>query len=197
MACATDSERPSIQGARLRDGQSVRIRAVGRGDEQALREFLGGLCDRSLRFRFFTGAANIDTAARWAAASEPGSYGIVALDHAGALVGHAAYVPLDEHSAEVAVEVADRLHGLGLGTILVERLAEQAEQRGVSQFVAEVLPDNKEMLDVFRDGFDASVSLDRGTDAIEFPTAAWRLARERFEGARRRRPGRGAGEGAG
>jgi ribosomal protein S18 acetylase RimI-like enzyme len=90
--------------------------------------------------------------------------------------------PLDEQSAEVAVEVADRLHGLGLGTIMVERLAEQAEAHGVSQFVAEVLPENKAMLDVFRDGFDASVSFDRGTDAVEFPTSAWRLARLRFEG---------------
>jgi hypothetical protein len=48
--------------------------------------------------------------------------------------------------------------------------------------VAEVLPDNKAMLDVFRDGFDAKVSFDRGTDAVEFPTSAWRLARLRFEG---------------
>lgn len=179
MACATDSE--PIPSTRLRDGQIVRMRPVGRDDEQGLRELLGGLCARSLRFRFFTGAANVDTAAHWAAASEQGSYGIVALDRSGALVGHAAYVPLDEQSAEVAVEVADRLHGLGLGTIMVQRLAQQAEQRGVAQFVAEVLPDNKDMLDVFRDGFDAKVSLDRGTDAVEFPTSAWRLARERFE----------------
>ena len=86
-------------------------------------------------------------------------------------------------------------YGLGLGTIMLERLAQQAEQRGVSQFVAEVLPENQEMLDVFRDGFDAKVSLDRGTDAVEFQTAAWRLARERFERAGRR-PRHGGGDGA-
>jgi L-amino acid N-acyltransferase YncA len=182
MARAADSEMPSIPSSiRLRDGQTVSIRAAGAGDEQAMREFLAGLCANSLRFRFFTGAANIDSVAHWAAISEPDGYGLVAIDEAGELVGHAAYVPLDQSSAEVAVEVADRLHGLGLGTIMVERLAEQAERRGVSQFVAEVLPDNKAMLDVFRDGFDAKVSFDRGTDAVEFPTSAWRLARERFE----------------
>jgi hypothetical protein len=43
-----------------------------------------------------------------------------------------------------------------------------------------VLPDNWEMLDVFRDGFDAHLTFHEGTDAIEFPTASWRLARERF-----------------
>ncbi|HEV7941214.1 MAG TPA: GNAT family N-acetyltransferase [Solirubrobacteraceae bacterium] len=182
MGCAADSETPLIPQARLRDGQTVSFRAAGAGDAQALREFFGGLCANSLRFRFFTGAANIDSAAHWAAVSEPGGMGIVAIDQTDTLIGHAAYVPLNEQSAEVAVEVADRLHGLGMGTIMVERLAEQAEARGVSQFVAEVLPDNKAMLDVFRDGFDAKVSFDRGTDAVEFPTSAWRLARLRFEG---------------
>ena len=36
------------------------------------------------------------------------------------------------------------------------------------------------MLDVLRDGFDANVSFDDGVDTVEFPTAAWRLARDRF-----------------
>jgi hypothetical protein len=57
---------------------------------------------------------------------------------------------------------------------------ETAEARGITRFVAEVLPDNWEMLDVFRDGFDAHLTFHEGTDAIEFPTASWRLARERF-----------------
>lgn len=193
MACAIDQTNPGadtgivevggqpIEGARLRDGSTLFIRCTECGDEQALRDFLSHLTANSLRFRFFTGAANIDSAAHWAAISEPGGCGIVAIDEAGELVGHAAYVPIDGESAEVAVEVAEHLHGHGLGTILIERLAEQAERCGVAQFVAEVLPENKAMLDVFRDGFDANVTCDRGTDAIEFPTSAWRLARERFE----------------
>lgn len=182
MARAPGSETPSIPSARLRDGSIISMRAACSGDEQAMRKLLGDLAPISLRFRFFTGAANISTAAHWAAVSEPGGYGIVAIDQAGELVGHAAYVPLAEQgSAEVAVEIADRLHGVGLGTIMIERLAEQAERRGVSRFLAEVLPDNKAMLDVFRDGFDAKVVFDRGTDAVEFPTSAWRLARQRFE----------------
>ncbi len=87
---------------------------------------------------------------------------------------------LDEQRAEVAVEVADHLHGRGLGTILIERLAAVAEARGITRFVAEVLPDNSAMLDVFRDGFDAQLHFHDGTDTAEFPTAAWRLAHERF-----------------
>jgi GNAT superfamily N-acetyltransferase len=82
----------------------------------------------------------------------------------------------------VAVEVADHLHGRGLGTILIQRLASVAEGRGITRFIAEVLPENRAMLSVFRDGFDAHLTLHDGTDAVEFPTASWRLARERFGG---------------
>ncbi len=82
--------------------------------------------------------------------------------------------------AEVAVEVADELHGDGLGTILLARLAQIAERRGIARFVAEVLPENRAMLDVFRDGFDARMAWRGGVEEIEFQTSAWRLARERF-----------------
>jgi hypothetical protein len=43
-----------------------------------------------------------------------------------------------------------------------------------------VLPENQGMLDVFRDGFGAHVALHEGIDTVEFPTSAWRLAREHF-----------------
>ena len=83
--------------------------------------------------------------------------------------------------AEVAVEVADHLHGRGLGTILIERLAVVAEQRGITHFVAEVLCENRAMLDVFREGFDGRVVRREGPEErVEFLTAGWRLARERF-----------------
>ena len=119
-------------------------------------------------------------AAHLVAATGADRFGLVAHDEAGMLVGHAVYIQLDETRAEVAVEVADRMHGRGLGTVLIERLASVAEQRGITRFLAEVLPDNRAMLDVFRDGFDAQLSFRDGSDIIEFPTAAWRLARERF-----------------
>lgn len=156
----------------------MELRPVRVEDEEALLDFLDRLCVNSRRMRFFTGAADLRGAAHWAATAS--ANGIVALDASGDLVGHAAYAPLDDEGAEVAVEVADRLHGLGLGTILVERLAEVAEARGIPRFVAEVLPENRAMLAVFRDGFDAKVTFDRGTETVEFPTSAWRLARERF-----------------
>jgi GNAT superfamily N-acetyltransferase len=169
---------------RLRDRSSVAVRPAGKRDEPALRSFLSGLCLENRRLRFFSGGADMAVAAHLVAATGVDRFGLVAHDEAGVLVGHAVYIQLEETRAEVAVEVADRMHGRGLGTILIERLARVAEQRGITRFVAEVLPDNRTMLDVFRDGFDAQLRFRDGTDVVEFPTASWRLAHERFgEGA--------------
>jgi GNAT superfamily N-acetyltransferase len=164
----------------LRDGAKVTIRPCNERDEPALADFLAGLCLNARRLRFFTGAVNIDQAAHLTAATGTDRLGLLAVDDADELVGHAVCIELAPGRAEVAVEVADRLHGQGLGTILVERLAEVAERHGISTFCAQVLPDNGEMLAVFRAGFDAQVAWDDGVEAVEFPTAAWRLARQRY-----------------
>ncbi len=172
---------PPVAVVRLRDGSSVTIRAVTRMDERALRSFLEGLCLDARRYRFFTGAADMAFAAHLAAAADAKHCGLIAHDETGVVVGHAIYVELDEKRAEVAVEVADHLHGRGLGTILIERLAIIAEQRGITHFVAEVLCENREILDVFREGFDARVVRHEGPEErVEFLTSSWRLARERF-----------------
>lgn len=166
---------------RLRDGSLVTVRAAAPSDEPALRSFLDGLGLEARRMRFFSAAANLDYAAHLGSATGTDRCGLLAHDETGVLVGHATYVQLDARHAEVAVEVADHLHGRGLGTILIERLAEVAEARGITHFVAEVLCENRAMLDVFREGFDARVVRQEGPEErVEFLTSGWRLARERF-----------------
>ena len=157
------------------------VRPVCAGDETALRNFLAGLCSEARRLRFFSVATDTARAAHSAADTSTGHYGLVAHDENGMIVGHALYAQLDPTRAEVAVEVADRLHGRGLGTILIERLATVAEQRGITHFVAEVLCENRAMLDVFREGFDARVVHHDGPqERVEFLTSGWWLAHERF-----------------
>jgi GNAT superfamily N-acetyltransferase len=167
----------------MRDGSSVTIRLSTDGDEPALFGFLAGLCPEARRLRFFTGAVDVGEAAHLSAESDPHRVGLVAFDEHGELVGHALFIQLGNEEpgrAEVAIEVADDRHGLGLGTILIERLGEIAEHRGVNTFVAEVLPDNDAMLDVFCEGFDADVHWRGGIESVEFPTSAWRLAHQRY-----------------
>jgi acetate---CoA ligase (ADP-forming) len=173
--------RAEAERVHLRDGSAVAIRPVTAMDEPELRSFLDGLGLGSRRLRFFTGAANMAFAAHLAAATDSAHCGLIAHDETGVLVGHAAYVKLDETRAEVAVEVADHVHGRGLGTILIERLAMLAEQGGITHFVATVLPENHAMLDVFREGFDAHVVFRDVVEAVEFPTSSWRAASERFD----------------
>jgi RimJ/RimL family protein N-acetyltransferase len=48
----------------------------------------------------------------------------------------------DPEVAEIAFVVSDALQRQGLGTMLAERLAEAARERGVRRFVATMLPDN-------------------------------------------------------
>jgi GNAT superfamily N-acetyltransferase len=175
------SDAPEPELVVLRDGSLVTIRPASVEDEPALRSFLEGLCLEARRLRFFTGAVDLAGAAHIAAVADDRHYGLLAHDELGVLVGHALYIRLPHERAEVAVEVADHLHGRGLGTILIERLAIAAEQQGITHFVAEVLSENRAMLDVFREGFDGHVVRSRGPEkTVEFLTAGWRLARARF-----------------
>ncbi len=165
----------------MRDGAFVAVRAATPDDEPAMRSFLNGLCLEARRMRFFSAATDLDGAAHLGSAIGADRCGLLAHDEAGVLVGHATYVQLDPRRAEVAVEISDHLHGHGLGTILIEHLAEVAEGRGVTHFVAEVLCENRAMLDVFREGFDARVVRREGSEErVEFLTSGWKLAHERF-----------------
>jgi GNAT superfamily N-acetyltransferase len=51
-------------------------------------------------------------------------------------------LPEDSHTAEPAIVVGDRFQGEGLATVLLERLADAALERGISQFRATVLAEN-------------------------------------------------------
>lgn len=179
-AAAPRAGPPALPGSvRLRNGALVEVRPASDADLPALQRFLDGLSLEARRFRFFTGGVDAGRMAGTIGSEGPDRFGLVALAGA-AVVGHALCIELDEGRAELAVEVADDLHGQGLGTILLERLAQEAERRGVRRLVAEVLPENREMLEVFNDGFDATVTLHEGVDRIEFPVGAWRLAADRF-----------------
>jgi GNAT superfamily N-acetyltransferase len=177
----SDADEGRTRLARLRDRSLVSIRPASEADEPALHAFLSGLCPQARRLRYFSGGADMGFAAHLAASAGSGCYGLMAHDEAGVLVGHATYAQLEPTRAEVAVEIADHLHGRGLGTILIARLARVAEQRGITHFVAEVLCENRAMLDVFREGFDARVVRREGPEErVELLTSGWGLAGKRF-----------------
>lgn len=167
----------------LRDGSTVHLRPVRPSDEARLREFFEGLDPRSQAFRFFCGAVDLARTARMMAAVDyKGRYGLLATRGADeSPLAHGIYVDLGDGRAEVAFAVAKQLQGYGLGTILLAHLAEAASENGIETFVAEVLPGNHRMVEMFREsGFPAAVSSAVGDLRIELPTRFGTAAIERF-----------------
>ena len=112
------------------------------GDAAALVEFLSGLSEQSLYYRFH-GYPSVDRAARRAvprarlARDGPSRRA----SSAGASSRSRATSRLrDPAAAEVAFVVADELQRRGIGTRLLEQLAARAAAVGIERFVAEVLP---------------------------------------------------------
>jgi GNAT superfamily N-acetyltransferase len=168
----------------LSNGLRISFTPVTLADEPAILDFLTHLSAESRRRRFFSAGMDLRAEThREMTGAVADHHGLLARAPGLEVVGHAIYVraPLSRR-AEVAVEVADDLHHLGLATQLVIRLARFAEDRAITRFFAEVLPENHDMLAVFRDAF-ATVSVN-GPDAIEieFPTSGWPEAQARFEG---------------
>jgi acetate---CoA ligase (ADP-forming) len=163
----------------LRDGSTARVRPVEPADEPALRSFLAGLSDDSRWLRFFSLGIDLDRAAARAAA--PGGYGLIVTSD-DRVVAHAVYEIERPGRAEVAFAVADEMQGRGLATVLLAHLAQEASARGIAEFVATVLPENRRMISVFREsGFTVSVHASADGIELEFPTELGEAGRRRFE----------------
>jgi acetate---CoA ligase (ADP-forming) len=170
----------------LRDGSTVHVRPSRPDDAAAVRELLAGLSQESIWLRFFSGFPNLDAAVSWATTVDyRWRYGLVATTGSdGTVVGHAGWERERDRPerAEVAFVIADRMQGKGLGTLLLGQLAETAVAVGVSTFVAEVLPENHQMVSVFRDsGFPVTTHSMPGVILVEFPASLTSEAIEAFE----------------
>ncbi|MGS2614547.1 bifunctional acetate--CoA ligase family protein/GNAT family N-acetyltransferase [Micromonospora sp. LZ34] len=74
--------------------------------------------------------------------------------------------------AEVAFVVEDAYQGRGIGSVLLEHLADAARRIGIVSFVAEVLPANGAMLRVFSDfGYQVQREFADGVVHLSFPIA--------------------------
>jgi acetyl coenzyme A synthetase (ADP forming)-like protein len=168
----------------LRDGSTVRVRAMLPADDKALLGLFTSLSEESRWLRFFSptkGAALAAEAHRETNLDH--TFGLLALSGPEErVVGHAFYAALDERTAEVAFTIADDFQGRGLGTILLGQLAEVAEANNIQMFEAEVVAANHAMLHVFREsGFPIEVSAIAGQLHVTFPTSFTSEAIESFE----------------
>ncbi len=174
---------PDVRDVILRDGTTLRLRPPARDDAGSLLDFFARLSERSIYQRFHgfpsLGPQTVEPFVEpdW---SERGSLmGTLSADGASErVVALANFARLrDPSCAEVAFAVADELQGHGVGTRLLEQLAEVAAEAGITTFIAEVMPDNAPMLRVFEDaGFDVTRRLEGGTAEVQLaigPTATY------------------------
>ena len=170
----------------LRDGSTVRVRAMRPDDEPLLFELFKSLSEDSRWMRFFCIAKDSALAAeahREAQVDFCRTVGLLALGGSeDRIVGHAFYTATSQDHAEVAFTIANNYQGRGLASILLGQLAEIAVTNGIQVFEAEVAATNHAMLGVFREsGFHLSVQADAGQLQVTFPTSLSPEAAYKFE----------------
>jgi acetate---CoA ligase (ADP-forming) len=148
----------------LRDGATVRLRPVTAADREALRRFLERLSPESIYFRFFNPRPTHEALERLFTAAPSDTFALVA-DCGSEVVALAQYSRLaqDTAAAEAAFLVGDAMQGRGVGTRLLEQLADHAREQGIRRFHAWVLGSNHRMFQVFVDsGFAVKSKSDAG-----------------------------------
>jgi RimJ/RimL family protein N-acetyltransferase len=162
-----------MSAERLRDGTEILIRPIRPDDREELAAGLRRLSPESRYRRFFT-PTNELSASELSYLTEVDHHdheALVALEPAsGHGIGVARFVRSaeDPEVAEVAVAVADSWQNRGVATALLGRLTQRAREEGVKRFSAEILADNRPMLELIEDLGDVTLRhLDQGSVAIE------------------------------
>ena len=154
------------------DGGTVHMRPICPEDAEALVGLMDRSSDQTRYYRFFGPMKKL---------SDRDLHRFTHVDH----VDRVAFVVLlgdqiigvgrfDRYpgtdDAEIAFLVEDAHQGRGLGSVLLEHLAAAGRERGIKNFVAEVLAQNGKMVRVFQDaGYRAERSYEDGVVHLAFP----------------------------
>jgi acyl-CoA synthetase (NDP forming)/RimJ/RimL family protein N-acetyltransferase len=170
----------------LRDGSVAHVRPIRPADADLLRAFHAGQSEESIYLRFFAPLRELSDrdVERFTVVDYDDRVALVAMigEH---IIGIGRYDKVDNHTAEVAFNISDHFQGKGIGSVLLEHLSAIGIEAGLGRFVAEVLPQNRKMLNVFKEaGYAVKHRLEDGVITVSFdinPTdqsKAVRMARE-------------------
>lgn len=140
----------------LKNGQGLSIRPAFPDDYSIVKSFLKRISPESLRMRFMASVSEVSEKVIKDLCSgnfsENGCLlAITGIEGKNKVVGLGNYIATGNgHSAEVAFLIEDEYQGKGIGTLLLERLAGIAAANGFIDLEAEVLPDNQQMISLFK-----------------------------------------------
>jgi acetyl coenzyme A synthetase (ADP forming)-like protein len=184
--------------ALLRDGRSIRVRALRPDDNRRLLALFHRQSPESIHYRFFGAKATLtqEELRYFTELDFDRHVGLAAVRGSGEeeeFLGVGRYIrgAGQDRRAEFALAVADAEQGRGVGTLLLEHLARIAHRSGVDTFEADVLGDNRKMFEVLRTGgFGGQATGPDRLVHVSFPTEgtggwtdvsderAWRAAAE-------------------
>ncbi|HIT74210.1 MAG TPA: GNAT family N-acetyltransferase [Candidatus Avipropionibacterium avicola] len=155
----------------LTDGRTAHLRPVRPDDADDLVRFYDRVSAESKYLRFFAPYPRLSASdvKRFTQVDYVDRVALV-IRLADEMIAIGRYDRIAHDQAEVAFLVEDAHQGRGIAQLLLEHLAEAARERGITRFLAEVLPQNRRMVKVFADaGYHVHTDLEDGVVAIDFP----------------------------
>jgi len=152
-AAPPDYPRGFERRIRLHDGREVFVRPIVPDDAGPLGEAFRHADPATLRSRFLGGPPHVTPALldRLTTVDYRRRFALVAgVEESGRGVGIARFEAVDKGAAEVAVAVDPAWRRVGLATALVELLAEAARERGIHEFTASFLAENRPVVKLVR-----------------------------------------------
>ncbi len=143
-----------METVELRDDSQIIVRPIEPADRDRLRSAFHRLSPESRYRRFFAPLTDLsDRDLSYLTEIDHHDHeALAALDPvADEIVGVARYVRGDEpHLAEASIVVADDWQHRGVATALLERLAPLAGEAGITHFVALILSENRDAIELFQ-----------------------------------------------
>jgi len=171
----------------LKDGSRILLRPIKKDDIERWLDFVSRLSQRTMYLRFhYVPTLGREDAVRFCSVDYNNAFAFVAevlRDRRREIIAIGRYhrIP-NKPSAEVAFAIEDVYQGKGIGTKLVEWLANVARDNGITTFEALVLAENKAMMNVFKDyGFHVTSEYEGNVYRVTFPIARTKLVTKKEE----------------
>jgi acetyl coenzyme A synthetase (ADP forming)-like protein len=194
MTVATKATYPSRYETEvlLKDGSRILLRPVRQDDAERWLAFFQRLSQQTkyLRFQRDPGEMGPEDALRFCTVDYKNTFALVGEvqgEQRREIIAIGRYYRLpDKRSARVAFAIEDAYHGKGIGTRLIEWLANIARDNGIAFFEGDVLAENERMMSVLKDyGFHIDSELRGGVYHVTIPLARSRRV-EKKEAERER-----------